>query len=66
MEDWKSPSMAKENIAAATLKASRVCVLDRSSWDVVSISAAVKWLASRGACSSRELVAMFGVRSSRG
>lgn len=55
MEDWKSPSRKKENMAAATLKASLFGVFGGPSWHMVWSSCAGKWLASRGACSSCEL-----------
>jgi hypothetical protein len=62
MEDWKSPSTAKENMAAGNLKASLGGTFGEPSWDGLLISCAGAWLASRGVCSSRELDVMIVVR----
>ena len=67
MDDWKRPSVAKENMAAATLQASRIEIFGESSWDLLG-STPGACPVSRGACSSCELDAMIdvkGVESSR-
>jgi hypothetical protein len=63
MDDWKSPSMAKENIAAVILSAKRVGAFGSpSSRVLLLVLSAEASLASRGAFSARELDAMFGVK----
>lgn len=62
MDDCRSPSMAKENIAAAILSANRRESFEEPSCDIFGLTwSAGACPASRGASSSRELDAMFGV-----